>query len=66
MIDKIMKTYQNKLEEEFVTEGGLKERMTAARHGYRTNQKDEITRLQTELDQLKKENDLLKRTDRNA
>lgn len=66
MIDKIMKTYQNKLEEEFVTEGGLKERMTAARHGYRINQKDEITRLQTELDQLKKENDLLKRTDRNA
>lgn len=62
MIDKMMTTYQNKLEEEFVTEGGIKERMTAARLGYRTNQKDEITRLQAELDQLKKENALLKNT----
>ena len=66
MIDKMMTTYQNKLEEEFVTEGGIKERMTAARLGYRTNQKDEIARLQEELDQLKKENDMLKSTGRNT
>ena len=66
MIDKMMTTYQNKLEEEFVTEGGIKERMTAARLGYRTNQKDEIARLQAELDQLKKENDSLKNLSLNS
>ena len=50
MVDKMMMSYQKKLEREFVTEGGIKERMTAARQGYRTNQKDEIARLQQELE----------------
>ena len=65
MIDKMMITYQNKLEKEFVSEGGIKERMTAARLGFRTNQKDEIDRLKAEIQQLKKENDILKNTNLN-
>ena len=46
-----MITYQKQQEETFVKEGGIKERMTAARLGYRTNQREEIERLQRELDQ---------------
>ncbi len=49
MVDKMMMSYQKQLEKEFVTEGGIKERMTAARLGYRTNQKEEIDRLKQEL-----------------
>ena len=54
MVDKMMTSYQKKLEREFVTEGGIRERMTAARMGYRTNQKDEIARLQQELEAAKR------------
>ena len=43
-------TYQKQQEETFVKEGGIKERMTAARLGYRTNQHEEIERLKRELD----------------
>ena len=50
MVDKMMVTYQKQLEHEFVTEGGIKERMTAARLGYRTNQREEIARLKRELE----------------
>ena len=50
MVDKMMTTYQKQLEQEFVTEGGMKERMTAARLGYRTNQREEIVRLKQELE----------------
>lgn len=50
MVDKMMTTYQKQLEEQFVTEGGIKERMTAARLGYRTNQREEIERLKRELE----------------
>ncbi len=49
MVDKMMTTYQKQLEETFVKEGGIKERMTAARLGYRTNQREEIERLKREL-----------------
>ena len=52
--------YQKKKEEEFVTQGGIRERMTAARLGYRTNQKETIDNLQHELEILKKENQELK------
>ena len=51
MVDKMMTTYQKQLEQEFVTEGGVKERMTAARLGYRTNQREEIAQLRQELEQ---------------
>ena len=49
MVDKMMTTYQRQQEEIFVKEGGIKERMTAARLGYRTNQREEIERLKSEL-----------------
>ena len=51
MVDRMMTTYEKQLEETFITEGGIKERMTAARLGYRTNQREEIARLQQALDQ---------------
>jgi transcription elongation GreA/GreB family factor len=35
-------------------EGGIKERMTAARLGYRTNQQQEIARLRQELAQAER------------
>ncbi len=60
MVDKMMMTYQKKKEEEFVTEGGIKERMTAARLGYRTNQREMIERLNREIEELKSENAILK------
>lgn len=60
MVDKMMMTYQKKKDEEFVTEGGIRERMTAARLGYRTNQRECIARLQQEVDSLKRENAMLK------
>jgi len=50
MVDRMMTTYEKQLEREFITEGGIKERMTAARLGYRTNQKEEIARLKQELE----------------
>jgi len=50
MVDKMMTTYQKQREEEFVKEGGIKERMTAVRLGYRTNQREEIERLKRELE----------------
>ena len=54
MVDKMMTTYQKQLEEQFVKEGGIKERMTAARLGYRTNQKEEIAQLRRELEAANK------------
>jgi cell division protein FtsB len=55
----MMLTYQKKKEEEFVTEGGIRERMTAARLGYRTNQRDTIAQLQQQLQALRQENNML-------
>ena len=60
MVDKMMLSYQKKKEEEFVTEGGIRERMTAARLGYRTNQRDTIEQLTREVEKLKAENQRLK------
>ena len=68
MVDTMMQSYQKKKEEEFVTEGGIKERMTAARLGYRTSQKEELEALRNEnaalrdrIDQLLQENAALRR-----
>ena len=61
MVDKMMMTYQKKKEEEFVTEGGIRERMTAARLGYRTNQREEIDRLKKEVETLREEYSMLKK-----
>ena len=60
MVDKMMMTYQKKKEEEFVTEGGIRERMTAARLGYRTNQRNTIEQLQQKVEELQRENTMLK------
>ena len=60
MVDKMMLSYQKKKEEEFVTEGGIRERMTAARLGYRTNQRDAIEQLTQQINSLKAENQRLK------
>ena len=49
MVDKMMTTYQQQQEETFVKEGGIKERMTAARLGYRNSQNDKIERLKYDL-----------------
>ena len=54
MVDKMMTTYQKQLEQTFIEEGGIKERMTAARLGYRTNQRQEIVRLKQELEAAKR------------
>lgn len=60
MVDKMVMTYQQKKEKEFITEGGIRERMTAARLGYRTNQREAIEQLTREVEALKKENAILK------
>lgn len=49
MVDRMMTTYQKQQEEIFVEEGGIKERMTAARLKRRTSQREEIERLTREL-----------------
>lgn len=48
MVDKMMKTYLSGLEKQFVTQGGIKERMYAARTGYRKGQDEELQRLREE------------------
>ena len=50
MVDKMMTTYEKQLEKTFIEEGGIKERMTAARLGYRNSQKEEIASLRQQLD----------------
>lgn len=68
MVDTMMQTYQKKKEEELVTQGGIKERMTAARLGYRTDQRKELEALRNEnaalrdrIEQLLQENNELRR-----
>ena len=63
-VDKMMDSYQKKLEKDFITEGGIKERMTAARLGYRTNHKEEIENLQRELTAARQELERLKKRQR--
>ena len=58
--DKLMCAYIENLEKQFVTEGGIKERMYAARTGYRQQQDAHLRALETENQQLKTENQQLK------
>ena len=51
--DSMMCSYINKLEERFVKEGGIKERMHAARTGYRREQEARLQTLEAENRQLK-------------
>ena len=53
MADKMMVTYQHQLEQKFIEEGGIRERMTAARLGYRKQQKEYIAGLEQTILQLR-------------
>ena len=55
MVDRMMTTYIAQLEERFVTQGGIRERMTAARLGYRTDQRDQLRRLEADNAALRAE-----------
>ena len=59
--DKMMCAYIEKLEKKFVTEGGIKERMHAARTGYRQEVDARLMALEEENQRLKKENEELKK-----
>lgn len=54
MIDKMMMSFMEKLEHEFITEGGIKERMHRARTGYRQQQDERLKQLEAEHPQLQK------------
>ena len=55
MTDKMMKTYLSGLDQQFVTQGGIKERMYAARTGYRKGQDEEMQRLRDENKRLRQQ-----------
>ena len=59
--DKMMCAYIEKLGNKFVKEGGIKERMHAARTGYRAEQDSRMKALEAENLRLKAENKELKR-----
>lgn len=61
MVDKMMSTQLDKKQADFVENGGIKERMTAARLGRRQTQNEEIAALKAENAQLKSEIASLKR-----
>ena len=55
MVDKMMLTYQEKKQQEFVTQGGIKERMHAARTGYRQEEQNELHALRQQVKQQAEE-----------
>ena len=55
MIDKMMMSFMKRLEQEFITEGGIKERMHKARTGYRQQQDTRLKELETRLPELESE-----------
>lgn len=62
MVDKMMMTYQKKKESEFIKEGGIKERMAAARLNYRNNQGQALEAANYEITALQRENTELRKT----
>lgn len=56
MVDKMLMTYQKKIENEFIKEGGIKERMTMARLQYRNQQNQALEAVHYEIAVLQKEN----------
>ena len=60
MVDKMMKTFLKGLEQQFITQGGIKERMYAARTGYRKEQDEELSRLREEVKSLRQQLSVLK------
>ena len=59
--DKMMCAYLERLEKNFVEEGGIKERMHAARTGYRQQQDARLKALEAENQRLRAENTVLRR-----
>jgi len=55
MVDKMMATHLKKKEEDFTENGGIRERMTAARLGRRQTQNEEIAALKAENESLRRE-----------
>jgi four helix bundle suffix protein len=55
-VDKAMAKYIERKDREFTTEGGIRERMTAARLGQRETQRQTIERQAAEIDALRREN----------
>lgn len=53
MIDKMMMSFLERLDHEFVTQGGIKERMYRARTGYRQQQDERLNQLEVENPQLR-------------
>jgi len=62
MVDKMLLNYQKKKEKEFIKEGGIKERMTAARLNYRNNQNQALEAAHQEIAVLQRENKSLRET----
>ena len=54
-VDKAMTKYIERKDREFTTEGGIRERMTAARLGQRETQRQIIERQAREIEALQKE-----------
>ena len=61
MVDKGLESYIKNLDRQFVEEGGIRERMTAARLEKRASQKEQIAQLQAENAALRREIASLKR-----
>lgn len=59
-VDRAMAKYLERKDREFTTEGGIRERMTAARLGQRETQRQTIERQAVEIEALRKENARLK------
>lgn len=55
MVDKMLMSFLAKLDREFVTEGGIKERMYKARTGYRQKQDERLKQLEEENPKLIKQ-----------
>ena len=57
--DSMMGELLKRLQKDFIKEGGIRERMTAARLGYRNQQKEAISQLKADNEYLSRENDRL-------
>ena len=59
--DKMFASYLKHLEQRFLEEGGIKERMHSARTGYKQDLQQRLLELEAENCKLKEENEALKR-----